>query len=161
MEKRIGFDIDDVFSVIPFYYLRTKFNLDYFLSRCSLTEGYIRRFLYRRRRVNSEMIRLINRLSEKCYIVLVTAAPEQFREEVSSWLLKNRIPYNALHLWKRNGSIEEFKLRVIQVENLDYYLDDRLKIIRFLKEKENFFNCQIIHYRGQSALELEKMLKMV
>lgn len=120
-------------------------------------------FLYHRiRKANPDVVWLINQLRRKGHwVVLVSAFPEIFREEAKTWLLKNRIPYNALHLWKRNGSIEEFKLRVIQVENLDYYLDDRLKIIRFLKEKENFFNCQIIHYRGQSALELEKMLKMV
>jgi len=164
----IGFDLDGVIfnPPVPFYGLIKKNNLDFLLHRFRKV-ATIRNIFYSFIRINQDMVKFLNQLAEGGHrIVIISGHSNEYTEEVSACLRNNGVPFNELCLFSEEYrshsqfSYSQFKLEKIVEERCNLYVEDRLDIVRFLREHLGGI-CRVIHYRNhRSLIELKQILEI-
>ncbi len=140
----VGFDLDGVISLLPF-----GFKQIYVEGKGEKIFAFLQRFkslqkLYNFvcRKPNSEVCEAMNILKREGHrILIISAAPEWNREEISKWLDKNRIYADELYLKPAGISSSEFKNKILYQKNCLFYLEDKIEIakeINFLGPKRAY-----------------------
>ena len=125
------FDLDGVILKFPFYKQIKIFDFDYFLSQKLMRKSrFWRMVFYRFVRINSRVVEYLSFLAiEQNRLVIISAQYREYQKEMSDFLRKENIPFDAIYLWDRRKTVCEFKQEVINQEGCDFYFDDRLEII--------------------------------
>jgi len=157
MEKKVfGFDIDGVISrgLIPgSNYLLRKFENQW----SHLLNTKIGRLIYKNlRRINPEMLKIIQQIySIGHQVILISAVEEKHRKIVEEWLKSNGCCYHRLRLKDLDSEeISDYKVRAIKEEGCQFFLDDNPSIIKVLQNL-NTSCCEFLCYRKGLISQLE------
>jgi FMN phosphatase YigB (HAD superfamily) len=159
----VGFDLDGVIfnPPLPFYGLIKKINLDFLMYRFRKIVT-VKNAFYSFIRVNQSMVKFLNQLNERGYgIVIISGHSNECMEEVNACLRNSGVPFNGLCLFEEKyKSYFQFKLEKIIEAACNFYVEDRLDIVQFLRQRLGDA-CQIVHYRNKKSLfELKQILEI-
>lgn len=154
MRKVIGFDVDGVIARTPFRSERLllKFRESIWNELLNTQFG---KFLYQKIRfVDKEVQKVLYQLraGNHC-IVIATYFFEERRREVEKWLSKNQVFFDKLVLPKNGESPSEFKGRIIREEKCQFFVEDKLAIIKELRRLP-LPGVTVIRYRGRGDLKI-------
>ena len=110
--------------------------------------------------INSDIARIIGQLSEAGHkILIISSHSYECAKEIGDCLKGSKVPFDKLCLCSKSEKPSQFKLKTIERENCDLYIEDQERVVNFLRECLD--HCQVVHYKNhQSLTELEKLLKI-
>ena len=67
-------------------------------------------------------------------IIIISARPKELWELTKIWLFRYKVPFDRLVLVGTGKGVEERKLNVIQEMGVEFYLDDNLETVEYLRK---------------------------
>jgi uncharacterized HAD superfamily protein len=155
----VGFDLDGVIfkPVLPLYGMVKRTNLDFLIYRLKKI-NFVKNYFYKSIKINQPLLKILKQLIKRHEIIIISGHSDRCVEDVKNCLLKNRVPFNKIYLRFDGEEYFNFKVEKVIETGCNFYVEDRLGIVKLLRQRLNGA-CRIIHYKNSSSIkELESLL---
>ena len=130
----LGFDLDGVIFKTPFYGILRMWNIDMFLYSIFGNISVVKQLFYKSTKINKKVVRLLNKMSIKNDILIISARPKRDLELVKKLLLDNKIFFTKIYLRPKGINSLKFKINKIQEAGVFLYFEDKKSIADKIKK---------------------------
>lgn len=123
---KIGVDFDGTITKNKWY--KEKTNLPWWLIFIGVITLWP--FIWPKREIVDALRRWAKNNDE---IIIISAKPKELKELTEIWLFQYKVPFDQLVLVGTGEGVEERKLKAIQELGVEFYLDDDLTTVNFIR----------------------------
>lgn len=123
---RFGIDLDGVISPVLFYNPSVRLPWWLYILLLPLSFSMI---------PNPRTVKELRDLKKTGNeIIIISARPKQFSELTKAWLELHRVPFDYLFCVGFGKGTKKRKLEIIKKENIELFIDDDKRIVKFLEK---------------------------